>query len=130
MIMRFLRSEPAAAVVLLASAMLAMLVANSPLADTYDRILHANVLGLSVQHWINDGLMAVFFLLVGLEIKEELLDGALSTWRARALPGLAAVGGMVAPSLVFIAINRGDALHLKGWAIPSATDIAFAIGIL
>jgi NhaA family Na+:H+ antiporter len=130
MLNRFLRSETAAAAVLVSSAILAMLVANSPLADAYEDLLHANVLGLSVQHWINDGLMALFFLLVGMEIKEEMLDGELATWRARALPGLAAVGGMVVPSLIFVAINRNDAVHLQGWAIPTATDIAFAIGVL
>jgi NhaA family Na+:H+ antiporter len=130
MLYRFFRSEPAAAIVLLAAAVLAMLVANSPLGSAYDDLLHTDILGLSVQHWINDGLMAVFFLLVGLEIKEELLEGELATWRSRALPGLAAVGGMAVPALVFVLINRSDSLHLDGWAIPAATDIAFAIGVL
>jgi NhaA family Na+:H+ antiporter len=130
MLHRFFRSEPAAAIVLLAAAVLAMLVANSPLGSAYDDLLHTYVLGLSVQHWINDGLMAIFFLLVGLEIKQELLDGELASWRSRALPGLAAVGGMAVPAIVFALINRGDSLHLDGWAIPAATDIAFAIGVL
>lgn len=130
MLQRFFRSEPAAAIVLLAAAALAMLVANSPLGDTYDSVLHHHILGLSIEHWINDALMAVFFLLVGLEIKQELLDGELASWRSRALPGLAAVGGMVVPAIVFVLVNRGDTSHLDGWAIPSATDIAFAVGVL
>lgn len=130
MLQRFFRSEPAAAIVLLAAAALAMLVANSLLGDTYDSVLHHHILGLSIEHWINDALMAVFFLLVGLEIKQELLDGELASWRSRALPGLAAVGGMVVPAIVFVLVNRGDTSHLDGWAIPSATDIAFAVGVL
>lgn len=130
MINRFFRSEPAAAIVLLASAVLAMIVANTPLGSSYDDVLHSHFLGISVQHWINDGLMAIFFLLVGLEIKQELLDGELSTWRTRALPGLAAVGGMAVPALIFVLVNRGESSHLQGWAIPAATDIAFAIGVL
>ena len=130
MLQRFFRSEPAAAAVLLASALLAVIIANSPLSDRYDSFLHRYFLGLSIHHWINDGLMAIFFLLVGLEIKQELLTGALSTWRRRALPGLAALGGMAMPALVLVAINRNDSVQLDGWAIPAATDIAFSIGVL
>jgi Na+:H+ antiporter, NhaA family len=85
---------------------------------------------LSVLHWVNDALMAVFFLLVGLEIKRELLDGQLRTWPDRVLPGLAALGGMAVPALVYAAINWGSPATLRGWAIPAATDIAFALGIL
>jgi len=130
MFQRFLRSESAAAVVLLGGTLLAVLVANSPLHSTYDHILHRHVVGLSVQHWINDGLMALFFLLVGMEIKQELRTGALSTWRSRALPGFAALGGMIVPAIIFLLVNRNaEALH-KGWGIPTATDIAFAIGAL
>jgi NhaA family Na+:H+ antiporter len=130
MLVRFIRSEPAAAVVLLCAAALAMIVANSPLGSAYEDVLHAKVLGLSVLHWINDGLMALFFLLVGIEIKQELFGGELSSWGARALPGIAAAGGMLVPALIFVAVNIGDPDHLAGWAIPSATDIAFSIGVL
>ncbi len=80
--------------------------------------------------WINDGLMALFFLLVGLEIKRELLEGSLSSWRQAVLPALAATGGMAAPAAIYAAINAGDPVALRGWAIPAATDIAFAVGIL
>lgn len=130
MLNRILRSETAAAIVLLSSAVLAMLVANSPLSDLYDDVLHAHVLGLSISHWINDALMALFFLLVGMEIKLEMGSGGLMTWKSRALPGIAAVGGMIAPALIFVAINARQPEHLSGWAIPAATDIAFAIGVL
>jgi Na+:H+ antiporter, NhaA family len=105
-------------------------VANSPLAPAYFGALHAHVGPLSASHWINDGLMAVFFLFVGLEIKRELLDGQLSTWPRRALPGIAAAGGMAVPALIYAAFNWNDPNTLRGWAIPSATDIAFALGVL
>jgi len=114
----------------MAAAMLALFVANSPLAPTYFAALKAYVGPLSVLHWINDALMAVFFLLVGLEIKREVIDGQLSTWSRRTLPGVAALGGMIVPGLIFIAFNRADPTALRGWAIPAATDIAFALGVL
>ncbi|MER8372719.1 Na+/H+ antiporter NhaA [Mesorhizobium sp. M1406] len=126
----FLDSEAAGGIVLMAAAALALIVANSPLAETYFSALHAYLGPLSVSHWVNDGLMAVFFLLVGLEIKREMLDGQLSTWPRRALPGIAAAGGMVVPALVYVAINRDNTAALSGWAIPTATDIAFALGVL
>ncbi|BCH13318.1 MULTISPECIES: Na+/H+ antiporter NhaA [unclassified Mesorhizobium] len=126
----FVASEAAGGIVLMAAAALALVVANSPLAETYFDALHAYLGPLSVSHWINDGLMAVFFLLVGLEIKREMLDGQLSTWPRRALPGIAAAGGMLVPALVYVAINRDNPAALSGWAIPTATDIAFALGVL
>ena len=123
-------SEAGGGLVLMASAALALVVANSPLADTYFAALKSYVGPLSVLHWINDALMAVFFLLVGLEIKREMLDGRLRTWPDRVLPGLAAAGGMAAPALVYVAVNGSSPETLRGWAIPTATDIAFALGVL
>jgi NhaA family Na+:H+ antiporter len=114
----------------MAAAALALVVANSPLAPAYFEVLHAYLGPLSLSHWINDGLMAVFFLVVGLEIKREVLDGQLSTWSRRILPGVAALGGMAVPALVFLAFNADDPATARGWAIPSATDIAFALGVL
>jgi NhaA family Na+:H+ antiporter len=108
----------------------ALIVANSPLGPAYEHALHAKIGPLSLQHWINDGLMALFFLFVGLEVKREVVAGDLSTPAARRLPVIAAVAGMVVPALVYLAATRGDAALLRGWAIPSATDIAFAIGVL
>ena len=126
----FLNNEAAGGLVLMGVAVLALVVANSPLAPGYFGVLETYVLGLSVLHWINDGVIAVFFLLVGLEIKREMLDGQLSTWPRRALPGIAAVGGMVVPAAIYIALNAGSPATLPGWAIPAATDIAFALGVL
>jgi NhaA family Na+:H+ antiporter len=126
----FLESESAGGIVLMVAAALALIVANSPLSVAYFHTLHVYLGPLSVEHWINDGLMAVFFLLVGLEIKREMLDGELATWPRRILPGLGALGGMVFPALIFVWFNRGDPQALRGWAIPTATDIAFALGVL
>ncbi|WP_426031529.1 Na+/H+ antiporter NhaA [Caulobacter sp. DWP3-1-3b2] len=126
----FLQTRSAGGLLLMGSAALALLVANSPLADGYFHALHVDIAGLSVAHWVNDGLMAVFFLLVGLEIKREMVDGELSTWSLRVLPGVAALGGMVVPALIYVAINRHAPDNLRGWAIPAATDIAFALGVL
>jgi NhaA family Na+:H+ antiporter len=126
----FLNNEAAGGIILMAAALVALVIANSPLAPAYFHALHVYVGGLSVQHWINDALMAVFFLLVGLEIKREFLDGQLSTWSRRILPGVAALGGMAAPALVFVGLNWGTPANLQGWAIPTATDIAFALGVL
>ena len=119
------------------AALAGLLVANSPLAKLYSALLQANgeirigAFGLSrsVEHWINDGLMAIFFLLIGLEIKREAIEGALASLKKAALPVVAAVGGFVVPAAIFAAVNWGDAQALRGWAIPAATDIAFAIGI-
>ena len=126
----FLHGEAAGGIVLMVVAALALVVANSPAAPLYFGVLKSYVLGLSVLHWINDALMAVFFLLVGLEIKREMLDGQLSSWSRRVLPGFAALGGMVAPALIYVAFNLGAPESLRGWAIPTATDIAFALGVL
>ena len=126
----FLDSEASGGLVLMGAAALALVVANSPLSGAYFDALHSYVLGLSVLHWINYALMAVFFLLVGLEIKREMLDGQLSTWPRRALPGIAALGGMIVPAVIYLAFNAGPNGHPRGWAIPSATDIAFALGVL
>jgi NhaA family Na+:H+ antiporter len=125
-----LNNEAAGGVVLVIAAAIAMIVANSPAAPLYFDLLKAHIGGLSVLHWINDALMGVFFLLVGLEIKRELLDGQLSTWPRRILPGVAAGGGMIAPALLFVVFNSGSPETLRGWAIPTATDIAFALGVL
>lgn len=126
----FLRTESAGGIVLMAAAVAALAVANSPLSAAYFAALKTHVGPLSVSHWINDGLMAIFFLLVGLEVKRELLEGQLSTWERRVLPGAAAAGGMIVPAIIFAAFNIGDAVTIRGWAIPSATDIAFALGVL
>jgi NhaA family Na+:H+ antiporter len=123
-------SEVVGGLVLMASAALALVIVHTPLESLYARLLHMPVLGDSLLHWINDGLMAVFFLLVGLEIKRELVIGELSSWRARALPGFAAFGGMLVPALVYIAVNSASPDTLRGWAIPAATDIAFSLGLL
>lgn len=127
---RFIESETSGGIVLMAVAVLALIVANSPFAGDYFGALHSYVGGLSVLHWINDALMAVFFLLVGLEIKREVVEGQLSTWPSRVLPGLAALGGMAAPALFYLLVNTGSPGTMKGWAIPAATDIAFALGVL
>ncbi len=127
-IRQFLESQTAAGIVLMAAAALALVLANSPIADSYAAILHLPLGPLSLLHWINDGLMAVFFLLVGLEIKREVVDGQLSSWPRRVLPGLAALGGMIVPALFYLAFNRGGTA--SGWAIPAATDIAFALAVI
>ncbi|ODQ01680.1 Na+/H+ antiporter NhaA [Salinivibrio sp. SS2] len=129
-IRQFLKMESAGGIVLIIAAVLAMFVANSDLQPLYDSTLHTYVAGLSVGHWINDGLMVIFFLLIGLEVKRELIEGALNTKDKATFPAVAAVGGMLAPALVFLAFNWGDPLAVSGWAIPAATDIAFALGVL
>ncbi|MES2159008.1 MAG: Na+/H+ antiporter NhaA [Pseudomonadota bacterium] len=126
----FLRSEAAGGILLMGAAALAMIVANSPLSAAYFHALHVQVGPMSLLHWINDGLMALFFLLVGLEIKREFVDGHLSTWTDRALPAIAAAGGMAVPALVYLAFAGSTPGLARGWAIPAATDIAFAIGVM
>ena len=130
LVTEFMRGEAAGGFVLMAAAALALIVANSAAATLYFESLHARLGGLSVLHWINDGLMAIFFLFVGLEIKREMLVGELSSWPRRMLPGIGALGGMIVPALIYVAFNRHDAQALRGWAIPTATDIAFALGVL
>ncbi|MGO4352835.1 Na+/H+ antiporter NhaA [Rhizobium sp. RAF36] len=127
---QFLDSEASGGLILMAVAALAIVVANSPVADVYFHALHVYLGPLNLQHWINDALMSVFFLLVGLEIKREMLDGQLSSWSRRILPGAAAAGGMALPALIYIGFNLSDPSTLRGWAIPTATDIAFALGVL
>ena len=125
-----LRTEAGGGLLLIAAAALALMVANSPAAPAYFAALGYEVASLSILHWINDALMALFFLLIGLEIKRELVDGQLSTWPRRILPGIAAVGGMIVPALIYMSLNAHDPVNLRGWAIPTATDIAFALGVL
>jgi NhaA family Na+:H+ antiporter len=123
---------------LLLAAVLALVAANTAFAGWYEASLAAHFglhLGFvdidkSVLHWINDGLMALFFLVIGCEIKRAMIEGELSSWRRAALPAIAAAGGMLVPALVYVAINRGDPSALRGWAIPSATDIAFAFAVI
>ena len=134
----FLQHEAAGGIVLFLAACLALAVANSPLHDRYVGLLDSDLvigvapvaLSKSLLHWINDGLMAIFFFLVGLEIKREFLAGALASRKSAALPVIAAFGGMVVPALIYAVINWDDAVAIKGWAIPAATDIAFAVGVL
>ncbi len=130
MLREFLDSSASGGLVLMGAAALALIVANSPFSQTYFGALSSYIGPLSLSHWINDALMALFFLLVGLEIKREMLDGQLSTWSRRILPGVAALGGAVVPALIFVAFNAGNPETLRGWAIPAATDIAFALGVL
>ena len=138
----FLNNEAAGGIVLMVAAVLAMIVANSALYGSYHHILNDNMgpilspelsskLGPMTLHlWINDGLMAIFFFLVGLEIKREFVDGHLSTWEKRRLPIIAAAAGMVVPATIFLFFTRDFPELSNGWAIPAATDIAFAIGVL
>jgi NhaA family Na+:H+ antiporter len=126
----FLATEAAGGITLIAAAAAAMLVANSPVAPSYFELLHTKLGPLSLLHWINDALMALFFLLVGLEIKREFLRGHLARWSDRVLPCIAAAAGMAAPALLYLAFTGGTGGLVRGWAIPTATDIAFAIGVL
>jgi len=137
-ISRFFKMESAGGITLLLAALAAVLADNSPLEPFYDRFLTLPVaitigdfeIAKPLLLWINDGMMAVFFFLVGLELKREIFEGELSDIRKIILPGIAAVGGMAVPSLIYVLFNLGDPVALRGWAIPAATDIAFALGIL
>lgn len=134
----FLKKESASGILLMIAALLAIIVANSPLSGLYDDLLDIPVeIKIGALHiakplilWINDGLMAIFFFLIGLELKRELLEGELSEPKKIILPAFAAIGGMVFPALIYVSLNWNDPAALKGWAIPAATDIAFALGIL
>jgi len=134
----FLKLESSSGIILFFSTILALIIANSPLTELYDTLLETRCaiiigsfsLSKPLLLWINDALMAVFFFLVGLELKREMLEGELSSPSQIILPGVGAVGGMIFPALFYYFINQGDAQALKGWAIPAATDIAFALGIL
>lgn len=137
-IRNFLKLESASGILLMIAAVLAMIMANSPLSYLYENLLDVPVeIRIGALHiakplilWINDGLMAVFFFLIGLELKRELLEGALSNPKNLVLPTFAAVGGMLLPAVIYAFINWNDPIAVKGWAIPAATDIAFALGIL
>ena len=134
----FFKLEAASGLVLLISAILALIVSNSDLSkiyfETLDKYLFIGInnfgIKLSVLHWINDALMAIFFFFVTLEIKREFIEGELSNFKQAMLPIMGAIGGLVVPALVYIFINYGDTETLRGWAIPSATDIAFSLGVL
>ncbi|TQQ48585.1 Na+/H+ antiporter NhaA [Vibrio cholerae] len=130
MIRDFFKMESAGGILLVIAAAIAMVIANSAMDEGYQAFLHTYVFGMSVSHWINDGLMAVFFLLIGLEVKRELLEGALKSRETAIFPAIAAVGGMLAPALIYVAFNFNDPAAIQGWAIPAATDIAFALGIM
>ena len=133
----FLHAEMTTGIVLMIMTILALLLANSPLADTYAHIFHTKInfnvgswhLSHTIHHWINDGLMAIFFFIVGLEIKREILVGELSNLKVAILPILAAIGGMIFPALMYFYFNYGT-VGANGWGIPMATDIAFAISVL
>ena len=134
----FFKLEAASGLVLLIAAIIALVISNSNFSELYFTILEQYLfiginnfgLKLSVHHWINDLLMAIFFFFVTLEIKREFIQGELSNLKKALLPIIGAVGGMVIPALVYVVINFGNAETLNGWAIPSATDIAFSLGVL
>ena len=126
----FFATEAAGGIILIAASLAAMGLANSPLSEDYFGLIHHKFGPLSLGHWINDALMALFFLLVGLEVKREFLEGELSTWKERRLPGLAALCGVLVPAAIYFGLNQASPAALRGWAIPTATDIAFALAIL
>lgn len=126
----FFKMESAGGILLVIAAAIAMTIANTSFNGVYQEFLHTYVFGMSISHWINDGLMAIFFFLIGLEVKRELLEGALKSKETAIFPAIAAVGGMLAPALIYVLFNSGDPQAMQGWAIPAATDIAFALGIM
>ncbi len=137
-LVKFLHSESTGGILLIIATMAALIIVNSPLSHLYDSFLHIPMeirvgalhIDKTLHHWINDGLMAIFFLMVGLEVKREIFDGHLSSIGKVALPAIAAMGGIIFPALIYLHFNQGDMEAIKGWAIPTATDIAFALGIL
>lgn len=134
----FLKSDSVGGILLILTMILALLFVNSPLSELYESFLHIPMeihvgslhIDHTLHHWINDGLMAIFFLMVGLEVKREVMIGHLSSLGQIALPAIAAVGGIAAPALIYLYFNHADPVAMSGWAIPTATDIAFALGIL
>ncbi len=137
-IREFLKLESSGGILLVGAAILALVFANTPLDNVYRELIRMPVairvgpleIAKPLLLWVNDGLMAVFFFLVGLELKREVREGELSDWRKVVLPAVGAIGGMAVPALLYIGFNWGNADALRGWAIPAATDIAFALGIL
>ena len=138
MLEEFLKKESAGGILLIFATILALILSNTSMAPLYETFLHIPVeirvgalhLDKSLYHWVNDGLMAIFFLLIGLEVKREILEGHLSSIKQIILPGVAAIGGMLVPAMVYIYFNQNNPIAMNGWAIPTATDIAFALGIL
>ena len=134
----FIKKESSAGILLIIVTVLALFLQNSFLSEFYTKFLHTHVeirfgdlqIAKPLLLWVNDGLMAIFFFLIGLEVKREVMEGHLSSVKQVVLPGIAAVGGMIVPALVFILFNKGNTFAMNGWAIPTATDIAFALGIL
>jgi Na+:H+ antiporter, NhaA family len=134
----FLKSDSVGGILLIFATLLALLLVNSPFSDIYTSILHVPVevrigalhIDKTLHHWVSDGLMAIFFLAIGLEVKREILEGHLSSFSQVILPAIAAIGGIIVPALIYTLLNGGDPTAMRGWAIPTATDIAFALGIL
>ncbi|SMN01721.1 Na+/H+ antiporter NhaA type [uncultured Candidatus Thioglobus sp.] len=138
LIEEFIKKESSSGILLIFATILALIFSNTFLAPLYESFLNVTVeirvgalhLDKHLYHWVNDGLMAIFFLFIGLEVKREILEGHLSSLNQIALPGIAAIGGMVVPAVVYLAFNHNNPIAENGWAIPTATDIAFALGIL
>lgn len=128
-LIKFIQVESSSSIILAVTTILALIIANSIFSSDYTSILNFKFFNLSISHWINDGLMAIFFFLVGLEIKKEIVIGELNTLKKASLPIAAALGGMIVPALIYVAFNP-KAPELNGWGIPMATDIAFALGVL
>ena len=137
-IISFLKTESASGVLLIIFSILAIILANSELSNFYYSIKNSYLsinfesfqIKETVHHWVNDGLMAIFFLVIGLELKREMINGQLSTFSKVLLPGIAAIGGMAVPAIIYIIINKNNPMAMSGWAIPTATDIAFSLAVL